>query len=61
MRRRLIRLLGATVVFPLTARAAETLADRLELAQGPSAKSRLLRHASRLARRRSGGGRSTRR
>lgn len=55
MRRRLIRLVGAMVVLPLAARAADTLADRLESAGGPSTKSRLLRQASRVAERRSGG------
>lgn len=46
MRRRLIRLVGVMVVLPITARAAEQLADRLEATRGRSVPSRLLRRAS---------------
>lgn len=53
MRRRLVRLVGLVVVLPVAARAAETLADRLEERDGPTVPSRVLRQASTLADRRS--------
>jgi hypothetical protein len=51
MRRRLLRLAVVMVVLPLAAKAADEVADRMELARGPSRPTRLLRQGSSLSRR----------
>jgi hypothetical protein len=49
MRRRLGRLILVGVVVPVAAKAAVTVADRLEVAKGPTVVSRSLRQAGHLA------------
>ena len=51
MRRRLVRLLLTTLVFPAAVRTADVIADRLEAERGPSTTTRLLRRGSTLGRR----------